>query len=345
MKKILTVLVAAALVLPTFALSACGTPEVSTGSASNGNESVYGKYYGVGLYDTDGDEERGFIELANGKCTASLDSRAYDFTYSVDGSYLTVAANPSSADYKAGIAGFVNNGVILTVCDGTFVTYCKQGKKPADIFAGLSARSGKYTMYGDGVYQYSQIIYILGDYYLANGETVGKIEQNDTSLAFVPLFDERDGYIENGQKQTFAFAGDNALSFSDSYDYGDGPVEYTTVYCKVGYGADGKKLSGEYIATINADGEMRCGYPAIACTFNGKLYLGMHSDAHYQDMINQGTISVEEIDAIRRMSAFYPHKRDSKFLCYNTEPDGSGQDFDDGMPLTSDITLYAQWSA
>lgn len=195
-----------------------------------------------------------------------------------------------------------------------------------------------------GQYNYSISIIVIGDLSIYHN-MVGKIESKDNNVVFTSLFDNHDGYHENTRIFVFNSINDKALR----YEYEDGadlPADYENVYCKVGYDADGRKIENEFTVTFDlSGGQTLYGAPNIALTATGKLQIGLHPDSNYQDKIMQGTITVEDIYYLKRQCVFYPYKPNYEFICYNTAPDGSGQDYYDGMTLTSNITLYAQWKA
>lgn len=326
-KKFLAFFLAAMLCVPVCALVACGNDEPN--SAPTGD--LDGMYYGVGLYRADEDEQVGYIKISGGVCSLSLDSRATYSSYTIDGHYLEISPNADSKDAGRGIAAVINNGVIYTVVDSVITVFCKQGKKPEDAFVGISGLSGKYLLYMDNSYRYSVPLIIFGDLFIMQNNLVGKVECSGSDVIMTPTKNNRGGAVP-AEPNTFKMISENALEYTDR------EAGTTTYYCKVGYDETGNKNEDEYIAAIDANGGyFKSGYPSVACTVDGKLHIGIYSDEQKSEM------DYPPYYDVNTFSAFYPHKRHCEFLGYNTEKDGSGVDFYDGMELTSDITLYAQW--
>ena len=321
-KRFLCFILVALSLLVGISVTACGRED-----NDNTSEDVEGKYYGYGVYVNEDGEEEGFIELKNGKCTISVDSPAKEHDFTVNGNYFAVDGNSESSDFRCGVAGIINNGVILIPCDGTYTMYCKEGRTPQDLFKNLSGVDGKYLSYNDGFYNQSNAMAIVGNAFVSY-KHAGTVSRNGDKLKCTVTFIDKRGFVPDTDSNTVLdcdIIKNNALIVNEVYtDVESGEqYEYTSHLCKLGYDTDGNAIVGEYVVTIDPNGGFTSSLsPMQTLTINGKVYFGYIG---------------------------WLHKRHNvvgyKYQCvaFNTEPDGSGIEYFEGIEIEEDTVFYAVW--
>lgn len=347
-KKLLSVLLAIAIsVLSGLVFVACGDGNGDDSTAQNHD----GKYYSINHYRAgDGDgKEVGYVEIKNGKCQISGDSPVEGYAeYNIYGNLMTIPKNQPGSEFREGMAGIINNGVIMTIFDGSYTTYCKAGKTPADIFENASGLSGKFISAeeyeGELFYGYTTSVIVVGNACLLSSYQVCSVKTAGSSVTLKEIFLNRQGFIDDGKVRTGKIAdGGNAFSFTDErYDWTtEQYVPYERKFCKLGYGPDGKRImQDEHIVSFDLTGgymQQSISYPVQVITVGGKLNVGISApddDGYYP--VDTDFYTYYNIGGKPKKSGF-------KFTAYNTERDGSGDAYIEGMEISEDCVFYAQW--